>query len=635
MNVEEELYSLFGDTGVKYKSKYRSLVFNIKDPKNLTLFRKIVEKSITPYQLVRLSPEELASQELAEWREREAKHQLEIIQKNELDLLALGKTYVMKTHKGEQFIESEEGLKTESALDLKNEDLVNVLNNSVSSTVEDQEPEKKKEEELKKERHEEKKKDKERKDKKERKESRDSRKDRDRDRRREKEKRRRRSSDRKHDDKKRDRRDRSREKDKDRNKEREKERERDKDKDKENEKELKVEKIASTEPITSEKVPRDDSDQSDREPSSTVNIKTPDINGEEPMISTTPTGPPPGPSLIDSPPLPAPPPPVLAPSIWKGYINMPDVSKFYTNIHVAYGNADNLSKDMPEAADIVGRISPETVWEYMAKMKRSATKEIVVVYMSPATDEDKSPYITLYNYLNSRSRLGVIGNLSRMIKDFYLMPLPANESIPKVLLPVEGPGFGDSNRNLLIGILVRARRKRILPPEATYMARNKRPLIVTEASSETGGYTPPQSPTLFKNKEKESVPVVPPPPPPPALGNEDEPYSPGQADGEESNEPKTQAKSPPTVNEGEDLLTEPKSSTDLHRKMEEINRQIAESKRQIQTMSSTLTTDNPTSTNSPLPVLTKAIPSLLTPEAVVATAAVVTALTSGNSKVLN
>lgn len=51
---------------------------------------------------VRLSPEELASQELAQWRDKEAKYQLELIKKSELDLLAASKTYVLKTHKGEE-----------------------------------------------------------------------------------------------------------------------------------------------------------------------------------------------------------------------------------------------------------------------------------------------------------------------------------------------------------------------------------------------------------------------------------------------------------------------------------------------------------------------------------------------------
>jgi hypothetical protein len=52
-NTEKEMFLLFGrDTGTRYKAKYRSLMFNIKDPKNFTLFRKICDKSIRPYQLV-------------------------------------------------------------------------------------------------------------------------------------------------------------------------------------------------------------------------------------------------------------------------------------------------------------------------------------------------------------------------------------------------------------------------------------------------------------------------------------------------------------------------------------------------------------------------------------------------------
>ena len=38
------------------------------------LFRKILNRRIRPYQLVRMTPEELASQELSKWREHETKH---------------------------------------------------------------------------------------------------------------------------------------------------------------------------------------------------------------------------------------------------------------------------------------------------------------------------------------------------------------------------------------------------------------------------------------------------------------------------------------------------------------------------------------------------------------------------------
>lgn len=51
-DTEFELHELFKDVGMKYKAKYRSLMFNIKDRKNLTLWEKICDKSISPRQLV-------------------------------------------------------------------------------------------------------------------------------------------------------------------------------------------------------------------------------------------------------------------------------------------------------------------------------------------------------------------------------------------------------------------------------------------------------------------------------------------------------------------------------------------------------------------------------------------------------
>lgn len=140
LNIELEMYKFFRDTGAKYKAKYRSLVFNIKDTKNLTLFRKIADRSLAPDAVVRLSPDEMASQELAEWREKETKHQLEMIKKNELDLMAQAKSIVVKTHKGELIIENDGGI---DHVDPKTpvQDIVTALNSGdgiTSSTVDEE-----------------------------------------------------------------------------------------------------------------------------------------------------------------------------------------------------------------------------------------------------------------------------------------------------------------------------------------------------------------------------------------------------------------------------------------------------------------------------------------------------------------
>lgn len=54
----------FGDTGSKYKNKYRSLTYNIKDLKNDGLFRRVLLKDLSPIEVVQMSADEYASKEL-------------------------------------------------------------------------------------------------------------------------------------------------------------------------------------------------------------------------------------------------------------------------------------------------------------------------------------------------------------------------------------------------------------------------------------------------------------------------------------------------------------------------------------------------------------------------------------------
>jgi uncharacterized FlaG/YvyC family protein len=110
-DIEDELYHLYNkDVGHKYKAKYRSLVFNIKDEKNNGLFRKIINGKIPPKSLVNMSAEEMASKELQQWRQAELKHDIEKIKTFELDQLARGNKLVLKSHKGEQIIDADSGL---------------------------------------------------------------------------------------------------------------------------------------------------------------------------------------------------------------------------------------------------------------------------------------------------------------------------------------------------------------------------------------------------------------------------------------------------------------------------------------------------------------------------------------------
>ncbi|XP_008550107.2 uncharacterized protein LOC103573034 isoform X2 [Microplitis demolitor] len=657
LKIELEMYKYFRDTGSKYKAKYRSLLFNIKDTKNLTLFRKIADKSLTPDAVVKLSPEEMASQELAEWREKETQHQLEMIKKNELDLMAQAKSIVVKTHKGEQIIENDGNIE---AVDPKTpvQDIVTVLNNvdntcsdildekedTLSSSVEDFRKVKRSDDKKIKEKDREREKDGHRSRKNKDARDKDSKKDRStsrskRHRSRDRSRSRRKSKDEKRDKEKS--RERDREKDKEKSKDKSKDKDRSrrssksrssshskshkeyKDKDKKrSEDELKRDdkkkEIVQTgkliedrlwrhveEETTTNTLDGNDSDVSDREPSSTVNIETPDINDEvekekeaveiKPVITKDPIK---NSSL----------------TVWRGFVNMVDVAKFFITAQEVSGQAKELMEDLPDTFDVVGRISHETVWDYISKMKKTGSKEIIIIRFTAANDEEKIPYITLYSYLNSRSRLGVVGNVSKNIKDFYIMPFSSQSQIPPVLLPLNGPGFEEQRPHLLLGIIVQNKRKRVSHTPLPVAILPKVPKKDSDRS-----YTPPPvakdkivnstdktqhldtlekaitNPTSFNKTQGMSRKVMDSAiiskivpelsakidfNPEKALmekDDDDEPYSPGDIDDEADDKLSNLTSSSLKTN---------KDSNELQRKMDEINRQIEEQKQQIQSISS-------------------------------------------------
>lgn len=438
--IEEELYNQFGKVDQKYKTKYRSLLFNIKDPKNLNFFKKIIYKWVTPYQLVRMTADEMASQELAEWRERENKHQIEMIRKTELDMMNQPKALLMKTHKGEEIIESKDNKET----------IVSELNPEIKAQ------EKKPQILLKLTKED--KKDKKKSKYKERSRSGDH------ERRHHKSSRNRHKS---HKDKKHRSHERSRSRDK---------------------KEKKIEKINKkieilTDPVKDNFEVRKEEDISDREPSSTVVIATPPRMEEE-----------------------------ISP-IWKGTINFTDVARCTVTMSRLSGNVIGLDEELTlTILECVGRIKQQTVWEYMGKLKKTGTKDIIVTKLSAGGIEQQMSYLSLYQYLSAKNRIAVIDSKPfPNIKDFYIYPLGSHSPIPQVLLPLDGPGVDDYRTHLLLGIIVRNSKRPWIPPwkssENNYVLPNNNDTTALPhlkpslpASGQNNylskeSYTPPRSPT--------------------------------------------------------------------------------------------------------------------------------------------
>lgn len=105
------------------------------------------------------------------------------------------------------------------------------------------------------------------------------------------------------------------------------------------------------------------------------------------------------------------------------------------------GDCTGLGKELADNLDIVGRISPDTVWDYIGKMKCSNSKGISLIRLNATNMEEKMPYLALYSYLSSRDRLGVVKSTNKAVKDFYIYPLAPQKPIPQVLLPINGPGM--------------------------------------------------------------------------------------------------------------------------------------------------------------------------------------------------
>ncbi|XP_076421305.1 SPOC domain-containing protein 1 isoform X2 [Peromyscus maniculatus bairdii] len=97
--IEAALFHLTQDTNLRYKIKYRSLLFNLRDPRNSDLFLKVAHCDVSPHDLVQMSSIQLAPKELSRWRDQEKKRGLDILEQQQKELSRLPSSKL--THKGE------------------------------------------------------------------------------------------------------------------------------------------------------------------------------------------------------------------------------------------------------------------------------------------------------------------------------------------------------------------------------------------------------------------------------------------------------------------------------------------------------------------------------------------------------
>ncbi|KAK9541674.1 hypothetical protein VZT92_001700 [Zoarces viviparus] len=400
--TEKELFYLYKDTDNKYKNKYRSLMFNLKDTKNNVLFKRVLKGEISPGNLIRMSPEELASKELAAWRQRENRHTIEMIEKEQRE--AERRPITKITHKGEIEIESQEPVKAPEPAELEPPSKATEASVDPPNTPENKAA------------------------------SGDA----------------------------------------------------GKDTTSQHKSHLfdlnckictgrmappveeaptKVVKVATTvvrrqstkaEETQSTAKPADDDlhltvlEESFRNAQSGYEGRSDHKAGREEeaafLINLT--------------------------SPWQGLIHMHSVAKFMTKAFPVSGILDNVTEDLPDSVQVGGRISPQTVWDYLEKIRATGTKEVCLIRFSPETEEDEISYTLLFAYFSSRRRFGVVSNNLKQVKDMYLIPLGATEKVPHQLVPFDGPGLENNRSNLLLGLIIRQRPKSdFLPVDMNETAR--------------------------------------------------------------------------------------------------------------------------------------------------------------------
>ncbi|XP_028279084.1 PHD finger protein 3 [Parambassis ranga] len=402
--TERELFHLYKDTDSKYKNKYRSLMFNLKDTKNNILFKRVLKGEISPGNLIRMSPEELASKELAAWRQRENRHTIEMIEKEQRE--AERRPITKITHKGEIEIESQEPVKAPEPVELL-EPSPKVSEVSVEPP---KTPEKKVE-------------------------------------------------------------------------------------DTKNEKDTtnlhkshlfdlhckictgrmappmeeaptKVIKVATT--VVRRQSTKTEETKDTKPPGTDDDLHLSVLeesfrnakSGYEGRLDHT-AGKDEKEAFLSN----------LKP-VWRGFIHMHAVAKLVTKAFPVSGILDNLTEDLPDSIQVGGRISPQTVWDYLEKIRATGTKEVCLIRFSPETEEDEISYTLLYAYFSSRRRFGVVSNNLKQVKDMYLIPLGATEKVPHQLVPFDGPGLENNRGNLLLGLIIRQRPKRdFIPVDVNESAR--------------------------------------------------------------------------------------------------------------------------------------------------------------------
>ncbi|KAI8646337.1 transcription factor S-II, central domain-containing protein [Parasitella parasitica] len=146
----------------------------------------------------------------------------------------------------------------------------------------------------------------------------------------------------------------------------------------------------------------------------------------------------------------------LLPAIWQGRVNMPQVAEFEASARQIGGRIlsdTEWDQVLSPTMWVEGRIPSDRVVNYVTQTQYSVSREIILLEVEAKGGDGNEQAQTLLNYLDSRQRYAVVGHNKTRIKDFYLIPLFKAQNIPDCLYVVR---VEETKRqsDMFLGVLV-------------------------------------------------------------------------------------------------------------------------------------------------------------------------------------
>ncbi|KAH8556164.1 hypothetical protein BGW37DRAFT_471337 [Umbelopsis sp. PMI_123] len=144
--------------------------------------------------------------------------------------------------------------------------------------------------------------------------------------------------------------------------------------------------------------------------------------------------------------------------IWHGKTIMQQVAEFESSALQIGGRC--LAEQ--EWADILsptiwieGRIPTDRVTDYLTQTQFSSNKELILIEIKRTHTDGQQEADNLLKYFSTRNRYGVVARNMPVIKDFYIIPLTAQENLPDCLVALNhNLPEHDRDRDMLLGIIV-------------------------------------------------------------------------------------------------------------------------------------------------------------------------------------